>query len=52
MFLELTEEQRLVIETAREFAWKELEPNVARWDEEEHFPRDAVMKLGSSASSA
>jgi alkylation response protein AidB-like acyl-CoA dehydrogenase len=46
MFLELTEEQRLVIETAREFAWKELEPNVARWDEEEHFPRDAVMKLG------
>jgi alkylation response protein AidB-like acyl-CoA dehydrogenase len=44
--LGITEEQRLVVETAREFAWKELEPNVARWDEEEHFPRDAVMKLG------
>lgn len=46
MFIELTEEQRLVVETAREFAWKELEPNVARWDEEEHFPREAVAKLG------
>jgi len=36
----------MVVETAREFAWNELEPNVRRWDAEEHFPREAVMKLG------
>jgi alkylation response protein AidB-like acyl-CoA dehydrogenase len=46
VFIELTEEQRLVVETAKDFARKELEPHVQQWDEEEYFPRDAVMKLG------
>jgi len=46
VFFEFTEEQRLVVETARDFAKKELEPHVHEWDEKEHFPRDAVMKLG------
>jgi len=46
VFIEFTEEQRLIIDTARDFARKELEPNVQRWDEEEHFPREAVLMLG------
>lgn len=44
--IEFTEEQRLIIDTARDFARRELEPNVHRWDMEEYFPREAVMKLG------
>jgi butyryl-CoA dehydrogenase len=45
MNIDLTEEQRQVRDLCREFAGQELMPNARRWDEEHHFPRDAVGKL-------
>ncbi len=45
MDIELTEEQRQVRDLCREFAQQELKPNARRWDEEHHFPREAVRKL-------
>jgi butyryl-CoA dehydrogenase len=41
----LTEEQIQIREMCREFANKELIPNAKKWDEEHHFPADAVKKL-------
>ena len=41
----LSEEQRQLRETAREFARRELEPHAGRWDREREFPRDAVARL-------
>ena len=45
MNIDLTEEQRQVRDICREFAGQELTPNARRWDEEHHFPREAVRKL-------
>ena len=42
----LTEEQRMVRDTARDFAQAELAPNAARWDEEGWLPEDVLAKLG------
>lgn len=42
----LTAEQQQIREMCREFAAKELTPNARRWDEEHHFPKEAVRKLG------
>lgn len=44
--LELTEEQQMIIRTARNFAEKELAPNAARVEEEAIFPRESFFKLG------
>jgi len=41
----LTEEQRLIQETAREFADKEVAPAADRHNREETFPRELVKKL-------
>ena len=46
MDIQLTEEQRQVRDLCRDFAEQELRPNARRWDEEHHFPREAVQKLG------
>ncbi|MFL5261257.1 MAG: acyl-CoA dehydrogenase [Anaeromyxobacteraceae bacterium] len=46
MHVELNEEQRQVQDLCRKFADDELVPNAKRWDEEHHFPREAVKKLG------
>jgi len=45
MNIDLSEEQRQVRDLCREFAGQELTPNARRWDEEHHFPREAVKKL-------
>ncbi|MGC3998311.1 MAG: acyl-CoA dehydrogenase [Anaeromyxobacter sp.] len=45
MDVQLTEEQQQVRDLCREFADQELKPNARRWDEEHHFPREAVKKL-------
>jgi butyryl-CoA dehydrogenase len=45
MHFDLTETQQMLMETCREFAARELTPNARRWDEEHHFPADAVRKL-------
>jgi alkylation response protein AidB-like acyl-CoA dehydrogenase len=41
----LSEEQRAVQETARQFALDELAPHAARWDEESHFEPSLIPKL-------
>ena len=47
MDIQLTEEQRQVRDLCTANSPKqELRPNARRWDEEHHFPREAVRKLG------
>jgi butyryl-CoA dehydrogenase len=45
MDIQLTDEQRQVRDLCRDFSEQELRPNARRWDEEHHFPREAVQKL-------
>lgn len=42
---ELTEEQRLIQKSIREFAKKELAPKAAYWDASEEFPWESVKKM-------
>jgi alkylation response protein AidB-like acyl-CoA dehydrogenase len=46
MNFELTDEQTLVRQTAREFAEREVAPVIARYDEAEEFPAELIGKLG------
>ena len=43
----LTDEQRMVRDTARDFARAELAPHAARWDEEGWLPEEVLAKMGS-----
>jgi alkylation response protein AidB-like acyl-CoA dehydrogenase len=45
MNLELTPEQQLIRDTARDFALRELEPHAEEWDEGHIFPRDMFDKM-------
>jgi butyryl-CoA dehydrogenase len=45
MNTQLGPELQQLREMCREFAAKELAPNARRWDEEHHYPSDAVKKL-------
>jgi alkylation response protein AidB-like acyl-CoA dehydrogenase len=42
----LTEEQREIQRTAREFAQAEIAPNSARWDRDSYFDRSLIGKMG------
>ena len=42
----LTEEQREIQRTAREFALAEITPHTAQWDRDSHFEPSLVTKLG------
>jgi hypothetical protein len=42
----LTEEQRAIQETAREFARREVDPIVEETDEHQKFPREVIAKAG------
>jgi alkylation response protein AidB-like acyl-CoA dehydrogenase len=42
----LTEEQREIVRTAREFALAEIAPFSAQWDRDSHFEASLVKKLG------
>lgn len=44
--MSLTEEQRLIQETARSFAATEIAPHAAAWDRESCFPKDAIAAMG------
>jgi butyryl-CoA dehydrogenase len=44
MQIDFTEEQKLLRDTCRDFADKELRPNAKRWDREHRYPADAVKK--------
>ena len=42
----LSEEQRLIRDSVRDFAREKLLPNAAAWDRNKTFPRDALRGLG------
>ena len=44
MLIDLSEEQRLLRDTCREFSARELQPNAKRWDHSHSFPAEAVKK--------
>ena len=44
MQIDLNEEQRLLRDTCRDFAEKELKPNAMAWDKAHFFPAEAVKK--------
>ncbi|HEV2300247.1 MAG TPA: acyl-CoA dehydrogenase family protein, partial [Stellaceae bacterium] len=44
--MRLTDEQRMLRDTAREFAQRELAPGAAARDREGRFPKEAVAELG------
>lgn len=44
--ISLSEEQRMVLNTAREFTEKKIKPMAAMHDREHKFPKDIVVKLG------
>jgi butyryl-CoA dehydrogenase len=46
MDLELTDEQRMIQEVARDFAEKELRPIAGAIDREARFPRETVRRMG------
>ena len=43
---ELTESQRVVRATARDFARKEIAPYVQKWEKEGSYPKEIVMRMG------
>jgi len=43
---QLNDEQRQLRKSVREFAEREILPNVMKWDEESHFPLETVKELG------
>ncbi|HET9492712.1 MAG TPA: acyl-CoA dehydrogenase [Chloroflexia bacterium] len=45
MNLDLTPEQQLIRDTARDFAMAELEPHAQEWDEQHIFPRDVFNRM-------
>ena len=45
--MELSEEQLLIRETARQFAAEQLAPHAAEWDRTAHFPKEAVEAMGA-----
>src|SRR3954465_8348961 len=46
MFFELSEEQLMIQQAARDFAQTELKPGVIERDEQQKFPAEQVKKLG------
>ena len=46
MLFELTEEQLMIQQAARDFAQTELKPGVIERDEHQKFPKEQVAKLG------
>lgn len=46
MNFDLSEEQTLFVESAREFARREFAPCAADWDRDHHFPKDVIRRAG------
>jgi len=46
MIFEMNENQRMIQQMVRDFAEKEIRPNLVQWDKDEHFPVDVMKKLG------
>jgi glutaryl-CoA dehydrogenase (non-decarboxylating) len=43
---DLTESQKMIRVMARDFARKEIIPNVQHWEKDGHYPQDIVRKMG------
>lgn len=41
-----TESQEMIIQTVRDFAEKEIRPNLMEWDESQYFPVELFRKMG------
>tara|TARA_B100000809_G_scaffold107169_1_gene105591 strand:+ start:1861 stop:3000 length:1140 start_codon:yes stop_codon:yes gene_type:complete len=46
MDFEINENQQMIAQMVRDFAEKEIRPNIFQWDHEEHFPIDVMKKMG------
>ena len=46
MDFKLSDDHLAIRKAARDFAEKEIAPHADKWDEEHHWPRDVVMKMG------
>lgn len=46
MNFERNENQEMIAQMVRDFAEKEIRPNMMKWDEEEIFPVEAMKKMG------
>ena len=46
MNFDLTEDQQMFADTAKQFSDSELLPNAAKWDQEHVFPKDVIAKAG------
>ena len=46
MDFRLTDEQRQIRDSVREFAESEIKPHLSEWDEQQHFPVDVFRKAG------
>jgi alkylation response protein AidB-like acyl-CoA dehydrogenase len=46
MNFELNENQKMIAQMVRDFAEKEIRPNMNQWDADEHFPVDVMKKMG------
>ena len=52
MDFDLSEEQRLLVDSARAFAAHELSPHAADWDRDHHFPVDVIKRAAEQGSLA
>ncbi|MFM7758178.1 MAG: acyl-CoA dehydrogenase family protein [Crocinitomicaceae bacterium] len=46
MNFELNENQLMIVQMVRDFAEKEIRPNMKKWDDEEFFPVETMKKMG------
>lgn len=46
MDFELNENQQMITQMVRDFAEKEIRPNMNQWDTDEYFPVDVMKKMG------
>lgn len=46
MNFEVSENQKMVAQMARDFAEREIRPNIMKWDETQEFPRETFRKMG------
>ncbi len=48
MDLTMSEDQEMITQTVRDFAEREIRPNVMKWDESQEFPVDLFKKMGET----
>ena len=46
MDFQFSEEQKMISNSAKDFAEKHIRPNIMKWDESQYFPREILEKAG------